>query len=173
LELTIVTRIFICSKPRITGINRPTRGANSIGWQRSSYGKFTFSFGIQGIINNRFSAGSPERRSCARRGSDHAQQHEQILDPLVARSTAKFFATYGVKSKVIWVRGNPAQIATLASGDTQIAYGGAPTALAAAIGGRDIKIIASLSSREISISSLARGSRAQRTCAINDSAFKA
>ena len=46
------------------------------------------------------------------------------------------------------MRGNPAQIATLVSGDTQIAYGGAPTAMAAAVGGRDMKIIASLSSRE-------------------------
>jgi ABC-type nitrate/sulfonate/bicarbonate transport system substrate-binding protein len=68
--------------------------------------------------------------------------------PLWVAQRQNFFAKYGVKSKVVWVRGNPAQIATLASGDTQIAYGGAPTALAAAIGGRDIKIIASLSSRE-------------------------
>ena len=51
-------------------------------------------------------------------------------------------------AKTVWVRGNPAQIATLVSGDTQIAYGGAPTAMAAAVGGRDMKIIASLSSRE-------------------------
>jgi ABC-type nitrate/sulfonate/bicarbonate transport system substrate-binding protein len=68
--------------------------------------------------------------------------------PLWVAQRQNFFARYGVKSKVVWVRGNPAQIATLASGDTQIAYGGAPTALAAAVGGRDIKIIASLSSRE-------------------------
>jgi ABC-type nitrate/sulfonate/bicarbonate transport system substrate-binding protein len=68
--------------------------------------------------------------------------------PLWVAQRQNFFAKYGVKSKVVWVRGNLAQIATLASGDTQIAYGGAPTALAAAIGGRDIKIVASLSSRE-------------------------
>ena len=68
--------------------------------------------------------------------------------PLWVAQRQNFFTKYGVKSKVVWVRGNPAQIATLASGDTQIAYGGAPTALAAAIGGRDIKIVASLSSRE-------------------------
>ena len=30
---------------------------------------------------------------------------------------------------MVWVRGNPAQIATLVCGDTQIAYGGATTAL--------------------------------------------
>ena len=46
------------------------------------------------------------------------------------------------------MRGNPAQIATLVSGDTQIAYRGAPTAIAATLGGRDMKIIASLISRE-------------------------
>jgi ABC-type nitrate/sulfonate/bicarbonate transport system substrate-binding protein len=68
--------------------------------------------------------------------------------PLWVTQRQNFFGKYGVKSKVVWVRGNPAQIATLVSGDTQIAYGGATTALAAAVGGRDMKIIASLSSRE-------------------------
>ena len=68
--------------------------------------------------------------------------------PLWVTQRRNFFGKYGVNSKVVWVRGNPAQIATLVSGDTQIAYGGATTALAAAVGGRDMKIIASLSSRE-------------------------
>lgn len=68
--------------------------------------------------------------------------------PLWVTQRRNFFAKYGVNSKVVWVRGNPAQIATLVSGDTQIAYGGAPTAIAATLGGRDMKIIASLSSRE-------------------------
>lgn len=68
--------------------------------------------------------------------------------PLWVAQRQNFFGKYGVKAKTVWVRGNPAQIATLVSGDTQIAYGGATTALAAAVGGRDMKIIASLSSRE-------------------------
>ena len=68
--------------------------------------------------------------------------------PLWVAQRQNFFAKYGVNAKSVWVRGNPAQIATLVSGDTQIAYGGAPTAMAAAVGGRDMKIIASLSSRE-------------------------
>src|SRR5881628_873883 len=68
--------------------------------------------------------------------------------PLWIAQRQNFFGKYGVKSKVVWVRSNPAQIATLASGDTQIAYGGATTALAAAVGGKELKIIASLSSRE-------------------------
>ncbi len=68
--------------------------------------------------------------------------------PLWVTQRRNFFSKYGVNSKVVWVRGNPAQIATLVSGDTQIAYGGATTALAAAVGGRDMKIVASLSSRE-------------------------
>jgi NitT/TauT family transport system substrate-binding protein len=68
--------------------------------------------------------------------------------PLWIAQRQNFFAKYGIKSKTVWVRGNPAQIATLASGDTQIAYGGATTALAAAVGGRDLKMVASLSSRE-------------------------
>ncbi len=68
--------------------------------------------------------------------------------PLWVAQRENLFGKYGIKSKVVWVRGNPAQIATLASGDTQIAYGGATTALAAAVGGKDLKILASLSSRE-------------------------
>lgn len=68
--------------------------------------------------------------------------------PLWVAQRQNLFAKYGLKSKVVWVRGNPAQIATLASGDTQIAYGGATTAIAAAVGGKDLKILASLSSRE-------------------------
>jgi len=68
--------------------------------------------------------------------------------PLWLAQRQNFFAKYGVKSKSVWVRSNPTQIATLASGETQIAYGGATTAFAAAVGGKDLKIIASLSSRE-------------------------
>ncbi len=68
--------------------------------------------------------------------------------PLWVAVRQNFFSKYGVKAKTVWVRGNPAQLATLVSGDTQIAYGGAPTAMAAAVGGHDVKIIASLSSRE-------------------------
>lgn len=68
--------------------------------------------------------------------------------PLWVTQRRNFFGKYGVNAKVVWVRGNPAQIATLVSGDTQIAYGGAPTAISATLGGRDMKIIASLSSRE-------------------------
>src|SRR4029077_9352583 len=68
--------------------------------------------------------------------------------PLWVAQRQNFFGKYGVKSKSVWVRSNPTQIATLASGDTQIAYGGETTALAAAVGGKELKILASLSSRE-------------------------
>ena len=77
----------------------------------------------------------------------HASMSTSTI-PLWVAQCQNFFAKYGVNAKSVWVRGNPAQIATLVSGDTQIAYGGAPTAMAAAVGGRDMKIIASLSSRE-------------------------
>src|SRR5258706_15340724 len=59
--------------------------------------------------------------------------------PLWVTQRQNFFGKYGVKSKLVWVRGNPAQIATLVSGDTQIAYGGASTALAPTIGGPHMK----------------------------------
>ena len=77
----------------------------------------------------------------------HASMSTSAI-PLWVAQRQNFFGKYGVKTKVIWVRGNPAQIATLASGDTQIAYGGATTALAAAVGGKELQMVASLSSRE-------------------------
>ena len=77
----------------------------------------------------------------------HASMSTSAI-PLWVAQRQNFFGKYGVKSKIVWVRGNPAQIATLASGDTQIAYGGATTALAAAVGGKELQMVASLSSRE-------------------------
>jgi ABC-type nitrate/sulfonate/bicarbonate transport system substrate-binding protein len=77
----------------------------------------------------------------------HASMSTSAI-PLWVAQRQNFFDKYGIKSKVVWVRGNPAQIATLASGDTQIAYGGATTALAAAVGGKELQMVASLSSRE-------------------------
>ena len=77
----------------------------------------------------------------------HASMSTSAI-PLWVAQRQNFFGKYGVKSKVVWVRGNPAQIATLASGDTQIAYGGATTALAATVGGKELQMVASLSSRE-------------------------
>ena len=68
--------------------------------------------------------------------------------PLWVAEDRGLFTKHGARVKVVWVRGNPMQIATLASGDTQIAYGGATTALAAAVGGRELKILASFTSRE-------------------------
>src|SRR5262245_29959734 len=77
----------------------------------------------------------------------HASMSTSAI-PLWVAQRQNFFGKYGVKSKVVWVRGNSAQIATLASGDAQIAYGGATTALAAAVSGKELQMIASLSSRE-------------------------
>src|SRR5262245_27487207 len=77
----------------------------------------------------------------------HASMSTSAI-PLWVAQRQNFFGKYGVKSKVVWVRGNPAQIATRASGDTHSAYGGATTALAAAVGGKELQMVASLSSRE-------------------------
>jgi ABC-type nitrate/sulfonate/bicarbonate transport system substrate-binding protein len=68
----------------------------------------------------------------------HASMSTSAI-PLWVAQRQNFFGKYGVKTKVVWVRGNPAQIATLGSGDTQIAYGGATTALAAAVGGKELQ----------------------------------
>src|SRR4029434_3155631 len=61
--------------------------------------------------------------------------------PLWVTQRQNLLGKYGVKSKVVWVRGNLAQIATLVSGDTQIAYGGAPTHGAGAGRGRAMNIL--------------------------------
>lgn len=94
--------------------------------------------------------GAAECRAGAAPGEviiSHASMSTSAI-PLWVTQRQNFFAKYGVRTKLVWVRGNPAQIATLVSGDTQIAYGGAPTAMQAAVGGRDMKLIGSLSSRE-------------------------
>lgn len=92
--------------------------------------------------------------------------------PLWVAQRQNLFAKYGVKSKIVWVRGNRAQIATLASGDTQVAYGGATAALAAAVGGKEFKIIASLSSPRTWIWSPAPASTAPKNSAANVSASR-
>ena len=97
---------------------------------------------VMAVVSTGHSATSPSEVIIT-----HASMSTSSI-PLWVAQRQNFFGKYGVRSKTVWVRGNPAQIATLVSGDTQIAYGGAPTALAAAVGGRDMKIIASLSSRE-------------------------
>ena len=71
-----------------------------------------------------------------------------ICDPALDRATAELLRKIRNKVKGRMGADNPAQIATLSSGDTQIAYGGATTALAAAVGGKELQILASLSSRE-------------------------
>jgi ABC-type nitrate/sulfonate/bicarbonate transport system substrate-binding protein len=60
----------------------------------------------------------------------HASMSTSAI-PLWVAQRQNFFGKYGVEAKVVWVRGNPAQIVTLASGDTPDRYGGATTALAA------------------------------------------
>src|SRR5438874_13767956 len=75
----------------------------------------------------------------------HASMSTSAI-PLWVAQRLDLYGKYGAKSKVVWVRSNPAQIATLASGDTQIACGGATKAHAAAGGGKGETINESLSS---------------------------
>src|SRR5437667_11897826 len=51
--------------------------------------------------------------------------------PLWVAQRLDLFGKYGVMSKVVGVRGKVAQIATVASGATQVAYGGAATGVSA------------------------------------------
>src|SRR6266508_2194110 len=141
-----------CAVQQLDAIFRPF-SRNSADWDLDDWGRpimvrdgktavtFALTF-LLTILPGAFSLAAPGEVIIS-----HASMSTSAI-PLWVTQRQNFFGKYGVKSKVVWVRGNPAQIATLVSGDTQIAYGGATTALAAAVGGRDMKIIASLSSRE-------------------------
>src|SRR6266849_14939 len=92
--------------------------------------------------------------------------------PLWVAQRQNFFGKYGVKPKSVWVRSNPTQIATLASGDTQIAYGGATTALAAAVGGKELKIVPVSAAAKTWIWWPGPASTTRKTCAASASASR-
>ena len=59
----------------------------------------------------------------------------------------KFFAKYGTDAQVIFIRQAPMLLAGMSAGDVQIAATGGTSALLAASGGMDVKVVASVNGR--------------------------
>jgi NitT/TauT family transport system substrate-binding protein len=69
------------------------------------------------------------------------------ITPLWIAQEQGFFAKYGIKAELIFVRSAPILMAGLASGDIHIGTTGGNPALSAAAGGLDFKIVANFASR--------------------------
>jgi len=88
-------------------------------------------------------------------GESHAQTKVKIafaamnarVAPLWVAQDQRFFTKYGIDPEVIFVRTAPIVVAAMASGEIQIGYTGGTAVLGAAVGGADLKILASFTSR--------------------------
>jgi len=58
-----------------------------------------------------------------------------------------FFAKNGIDAQTIFIPGSPTLVATLSTGEVQFGYTGGTATLGAAVGGLDVKIIASFANR--------------------------
>jgi len=67
--------------------------------------------------------------------------------PLWVAQDQRFFTKYGVDPEVIFIRTAPIVVAAMASGAIHIGYTGGTAVLGAAVGGADLKILASFTSR--------------------------
>ena len=88
-------------------------------------------------------------------GESHAQTKVKIafaamnarVAPLWVAQDQRFFTKYGIDPEIIFVRTAPIVVAAMASGEIQIGYTGGTAVLGAAVGGADLKILASFTSR--------------------------
>jgi ABC-type nitrate/sulfonate/bicarbonate transport system substrate-binding protein len=69
------------------------------------------------------------------------------IAPLWIAGHLGFFSKYGLETDLVFVRANPTLIAALTSGDIQIGYTGGTPVLGAAVGGSDLKILATFNNR--------------------------
>ena len=67
--------------------------------------------------------------------------------PLWIARDQGFYKKYGIETDLVLIRSGPLQVASLASGDSDVGYSGASTALGAAAGGADLKILASFTNK--------------------------
>src|SRR3990170_2837995 len=88
-------------------------------------------------------------------GESHAQTKVKIafaamnarVAPLWVAQDQRFFSKYGIDPEVIFVRTAPIVVAAMASGEIQIGYTGGTAVLGAAVGGADLKILATFAGR--------------------------
>ena len=76
----------------------------------------------------------------------HATMRPQV-GPLWVAQDQGFFTKYGIDPNTIFVRGSPIMLAAMMAGEIQIGYTGGTAVLGAAVGGADLKILASFTSR--------------------------
>ena len=69
------------------------------------------------------------------------------VSPLWLAREKGFFSKYGVQLQAVYMPGAPALFATLATGQIQLANSGGSTALGAVVGGLDLKVIGTFTSR--------------------------
>ena len=75
------------------------------------------------------------------------RRHERADRCPLDGSGAKVFAKYGTDAQVIFIRQAPMLLAGMSAGDVQIAATGGTSALLAASGGMDVKVVASVNGR--------------------------
>ena len=67
--------------------------------------------------------------------------------PLWVAHDQRFFTKYGIDPETIFVRSAPIMLAAMMAGEIQIGYTGGTAVLGAAVGGADLKILATFESR--------------------------
>jgi len=73
----------------------------------------------------------------------HAAMNARVA-PLWVAQEQGFFAKNGLTANAIFIRQAPILVAALTAGDVQVGYTGATSAMAAVIGGADLKLVATL-----------------------------
>ena len=76
----------------------------------------------------------------------HATMRPQV-GPLWVAQDQGFFTKYGIDPETIFVRSAPIMLAAMMAGEIQIGYTGGTAVLGAAVGGADLKILATFESR--------------------------
>ena len=76
----------------------------------------------------------------------HATMRPQV-GPLWVAQDQGFFTKYGIDPNTIFVRGSPIMLAAMMAGEIQIGYTGGTAVLGAAVGGADLKALATFESR--------------------------
>ena len=73
----------------------------------------------------------------------HAAMNARVA-PLWIAQEQGFFAKNGLATNAIFIRQAPILVVALTAGDVQVGYTGGTSAMAAAIGGADLKLVATL-----------------------------
>ena len=84
-----------------------------------------------------------------------------------------FFAKHGIEAQTILIRGGPTLVASLVTGDIDVAFTSGVSVLGATAQGIDVKMLTSISSRVSWKLMAAPRIKERRNCAASDWAFKA